>query len=59
MDEKIENQDMTYSDLPMPEKGSTVVVGLSGGVDSTLACMLLQEAGCKLSRLLCLYGTMI
>ena len=47
MDGKIENQDMTYSDLPMPEKGSTVVVGLSGGVDSTLACMLLQEAGCK------------
>ena len=47
MNENINLLDKTYSALPMPEKGSTVVLGLSGGVDSTLACMLLQEAGCK------------
>ena len=38
---------MTFIDAQMPEKGSTVVVGMSGGVDSTLTTLLLKERGCK------------
>ncbi len=38
---------MNYVMQEMPKAGDTVVVGMSGGVDSTLTALLLLQKGCK------------
>lgn len=38
---------MNYTALEMPKAGDTVLVGMSGGVDSTLTALLLKQKGCK------------
>lgn len=37
---------MQFETVGLPPAGSTIAVGMSGGVDSTLAALLLQERGC-------------
>ncbi len=38
---------MNFINLDMPKAGDTVVVGMSGGVDSTLTALMLKNKGCK------------
>ena len=37
---------MEYVNQELPKKGDTVVVGMSGGVDSTLVALMLKNKGC-------------
>lgn len=38
---------MNYKTLDMPKAGDTVLVGMSGGVDSTLTALMLKQKGCR------------
>ena len=38
---------MNYKALDLPQAGQTVIVGMSGGVDSTLTALMLKQKGCK------------
>ena len=40
-------QTMEYIAQDLPKAGDTVLVGLSGGVDSTLTAFLLKKKGCR------------
>ena len=44
---------MNFKDLDLPQAGDTVVVGMSGGVDSTLTALMLKEKGCKVIVIAC------